>query len=67
MTAVTTTPLDPIVSEFADEESAERHDRWFRAKIQASLDDPRPGVPHDEAMARVEATIAAAERRHKRA
>jgi len=57
--AVKTTPLDPLVSEFAYEESAARHDRWFRAKVQASLDDPRPSVPHDEAMARAEATISA--------
>ena len=24
------------------------HDLWFRAKVQAALDDPRPGIPHDE-------------------
>ncbi len=24
------------------------HDAWFRAKVQAALDDPRPGIPHEE-------------------
>jgi DNA-damage-inducible protein J len=24
------------------------HDTWFRAKVQAALDDPRPSIPHDE-------------------
>ena len=24
------------------------HDAWFRAKVQEALDDPRPGIPHEE-------------------
>lgn len=44
-------PLSPLVSEFETEEQAASYDRWFRAKVQASLDDPRPSIPHDEAMA----------------
>jgi hypothetical protein len=47
------TKLSPIVSEFETEEQAAAYDRWFRAKVEASLADPRPGVPHDEAMARI--------------
>jgi hypothetical protein len=43
--------LSPIVSEFDTDEQAASYDRWFRAKVQAALDDPRPGIPHDEAMA----------------
>lgn len=27
------------------------YDAWFRAKVQASLEDPRPAVPHEQAMA----------------
>jgi hypothetical protein len=46
--------LSPIVSEFETEEEAKNYDLWFRAKVQESLDDPRPSLPHDEAMARVE-------------
>ena len=47
------TKLSPIVSEFETEEDAAAYDRWFRARVEASLADPRPGVPHDEAMARI--------------
>ncbi len=46
--------LSPIVSEFATQEEAEAYDAWFRAKVQASLDDPSPSIPHDQAMARVD-------------
>ena len=31
----------------------EGYDAWFRAKVQEALDDPRPGIPHDEAMAEI--------------
>ncbi|MFT4178460.1 MAG: antitoxin [Thermomonas sp.] len=50
--------LDPRVSEFETEEQAESYDRWFRAKVQAAMKSDRPRVPHDEAIARVRATIA---------
>jgi hypothetical protein len=49
--------LSPIVSEFETEEQAASHDRWFRAKVQAALDDPRPGIPHDQVMAQMQALI----------
>ncbi len=29
-------------------ESDAAHDAWFRAQVQEALDDPRPGMPHDE-------------------
>ncbi|RMR74484.1 hypothetical protein ALP82_02033, partial [Pseudomonas savastanoi pv. fraxini] len=38
------------------------YDRWFRLQVQASLDDPRPGVPHDQVMAEMAAIIAEAEK-----
>ncbi|AXI82777.1 hypothetical protein FUT69_04930 [Xylella taiwanensis] len=60
-----TTPLDPIISEFATEEQAASYDRWFRAKVQASLDDSRPSVPHDQVMAEMDAIIAEAEQHRK--
>lgn len=50
--------LSPIESEFASTEEAEAYDAWFRAKVQEALDDTRPDVPHDEAVARVKAKIA---------
>ena len=57
--------LSPIVSEFETEEQAASYDRWFRAKVQASLDDPHPNIPHDQVMAEAEAIIAEAEARHR--
>lgn len=51
--------LSPIVSEFETEEQAASYDRWFRAKVQASLADPRPGIPHDQAMAMIRDKLAA--------
>jgi hypothetical protein len=49
--------FSPIVSEFETEEQAASYDRWFRAKVQASLDDPRPNIPHDQVMADMRALI----------
>ena len=53
------TVLSPIVSEFETEEQADSYHRWFRAKVQASLDDPRPNVPHDQVMADMRALMEA--------
>lgn len=57
--------LSPIVSEFETEEHAASYDRWFRSKVQASLANPGPGVPHDEVMARMDAIIEEAERKRR--
>jgi len=57
--------LSPIVSEFETQEQADNYDRWFRAKVQASLASPGPGVPHDEVMARMDALIEEAERKQR--
>ena len=61
------TVLSPIVSEFETEEQAASHDLWFRAQVRASLDDPRPSIPHDEVMAEMDAIIAEAEQRRNQA
>ena len=58
--------LSPIVSEFETEEQAARYDIWFPAKVQASLDDPQPSIPHDQVMAEMDAIIAEAERQHRK-
>ncbi|WEK04820.1 MAG: hypothetical protein P0Y65_00760 [Candidatus Devosia phytovorans] len=60
-----TKKLDPIISEFATQEEADSYDRWFHQKVQQALDDPRPGIPHDEVMAQVRAVIDAAVERKK--
>lgn len=56
--------LFPIISEFETEEQADGYDRWLRARVSASLANPGPGIPHDEAMARMDAIIEEAERKH---
>ena len=50
-------PLSPIVSAFEIEEQAASYDRWVRAKVQASIDDPRPNIPHEQVMAEMRALI----------
>lgn len=59
------TMLDPLVSEHDTREQAEAYDRWYRAQVQAALDDPRPAIPHEQAMEALERRIA--ERRARRA
>ena len=53
------TVRDPIVSEFETDEQAASYDRWFRAKVQDAMDGKEPRIPHDEAMARVNAMLEA--------
>lgn len=60
-----TAKLDPIVSEFETEDQAARYERWFRDEVAASLAESRPDVPHDEAMARIRATIDNSKRKHR--
>ncbi len=55
--------LSPIESEFDSTEQAEAYERWFRAKVEASLADPRPLVPHAAVMAELDDLIDQAERR----
>ncbi len=54
--------LSPIESEFDSTEDAEAYDRWFRAKVQVSLDDGRVSVPHATVMAELDAIIDETER-----
>ena len=49
--------LSPIVSEFDTQEQADSYDHWFRAKVKAAMDDPRPSIPHDQAMAMLQAML----------
>jgi hypothetical protein len=52
------TVLSPIESEFATQNEADSYDKWFRAKVQESIDDSRPGIPHDQVMATTRALLA---------
>jgi hypothetical protein len=57
------TKLTPIESEFATTEEAEAYDAWFRAKVEASLADTSPTIPHDEVVAEMRALIEAKKRK----
>jgi len=54
--------LDPMFYDVDSTEEDSSYDRWFRAKVQKSLDNPAPAIPHDEVV-REMALIA--ERRRK--
>lgn len=51
------TPPTPDHEGFASAEEAEAYDRWYRAKVQKSLDDPSPCIPHEVVMAEVDAIL----------
>ena len=51
------TALSPLVSEFETTEQEVSYTAWLRAKVAASLADPRPAIPHDEVMAEMDALI----------
>ena len=55
--------LDPIVSEFATTEEAEVYDAWFRAKVEQSLADPGPDIPHEQVMVEIQAMLDAKAKR----
>lgn len=58
--------LSPVESEFDTTEEAAAHDRWLRARVAASLADPRPAVPHDAVMAEIDALLDEAEQAQRR-
>ena len=43
---------------------AAAYNQWLATEIQASIDDPRPDIPHDEVMAEMDADISALETEH---
>lgn len=49
--------LSPLVSEFETEEQEASYTAWLKAKVQASLNDPRPNIPHDKVMAEARALL----------
>jgi hypothetical protein len=53
----------PLVSEFGSAEEEAAYNEWFKRKVEASLADPRPAIPHDQVMAEVRAIIEEAKRR----
>ncbi|WP_421758817.1 antitoxin [Devosia sp.] len=57
---------DPLVSEFPNSAAEASYEKWLIARVQKSLADPRPSIPHADVMAEAEAIIARAEARHKK-
>ena len=57
--------LSPIVSEFETEEQETSYNQWFKAKVEEALHSEKPRLPHDAAMAKVQAMLE--ERRKARA
>ena len=49
--------LSPIVSEFETVEQEASYDQWFRAKVEEALHSEKPRLPHDAAMAKVQAEL----------
>ncbi len=48
---------DPLVSDFESKEHEESYTAWLRTKIQQSISDPRPRIPHDVVMAEMRALL----------
>lgn len=61
--------MDPLfsttIAEFESEEQAASYDRWFRAKVQKSLEDPRPSIPNEQVMADMKALMAELRIKHE--
>jgi len=50
-------PSDSAICEFDAAEDEADYMAWLRAKVQRAMDDPRPRIPHAEAMARIRCSI----------
>jgi hypothetical protein len=53
MSAVMNQAYDPLVSPFKSNEQEVSYNAWLNAKFDASVNDARPNVAHDEAMAKI--------------
>jgi hypothetical protein len=51
------TVLSPLVSEFETEEQETSYNAWLKAKVEASLADPRPNLPHATTIAKARALL----------
>ena len=40
-----------------DDAAVTSYNSWLEAEVRASIDDPDPGVPHDEAMRQIRAAV----------
>jgi len=55
---IATTQLDPLISEFDDQEQEDAHTAWIKAKLtQRMAKSSATVIPHDEVMRRMEERI----------
>jgi flavin-dependent dehydrogenase len=65
--------IDRVIADIAERQYVKlgipydpaEYDRWFREKVQAALDDARPGIPHEEVVRRMDRVIQRAVDRRK--
>lgn len=57
----------PIVSEFESAEQEASYLLWLQRKVDEARADPRPSIPHDEVIAKIDGIIAEAKARQGRA
>jgi hypothetical protein len=57
--------ISTVVSDFESEEQAASYDLWFCAEAQASIDDPRPNIPHEQVMAEIQVLMEEAHRKYE--
>jgi len=55
-------PASQLVREFMrafirSRHEEREHDEWFRAEVEKAIDDPRPGIPHEQVMKEARARI----------
>jgi hypothetical protein len=51
-----------IVSEFDSADHEAEYNAWFKAKIEKSMVDTRPTVPHDQVVARLKNVVSSEQR-----
>ncbi len=59
MSAVIDQAFDPLVSPFESNEQEASYNAWLNAKFDVSVNDARPNIAHDEAMAKIKLLLQA--------
>lgn len=52
----------PEISQSMEDHSS--YEQWFQTKVQEALNDPRPGIPHEEVMREMKVLIESKLSRH---
>jgi hypothetical protein len=59
MSAVINQAYDPLVSPFESNEQEASYNAWLNTKFDDSVNDARPNVAHDQAMAKIKLLLQA--------